>query len=862
MGLLSDFLRQRLAQQVAECGLVVWYDPQGDYRGLAADLTLPETTLVRYGDSFFALRNQVEPLLGGLEPPRLVVYVPLDQAETHHALAELEVAGVVLKPGAQPPSRNTRLSLVARRALAPILGDAQAAEIEKQVEAGKLTLADLDRLADVGPGGVVSVLFGTGLAHEVALAFLAHGDLDGEIAAKQAMPELSALLGPAFGLELPADGTPAALRARLARHLLASDLMANLQGSPPSHLATVKTADGRALDACLAVASAWRLRRDLRDSYVAQAGQVEKQLGLAAVKFTLDQLSRVETFASVERALQSRVEEALLAEATDDLIEMAQARQSSFWAECQPEVQARWALMAAAGQVIREADRIELALKDATVSALTLFDCYAGTEPATRDAPWCLLDTHHRHMERRCHTFDFVVAGGHESLEKLVARARDRYMQAGNTLAERFLRAYSQAGFKITGLLRQVQTFEQLVKPHLTDGKAAYFWVDALRYEMARELAGAVEADFTVELQAAVGTAPTVTEIGMAALLPGAQGALAIIPAGEGALALRIGDTVIKDRKDRIAYLKAHAGVLVADVKLDELLPSPRKKVRDVIRDAGLVVVTSQEIDALAEGDNIPLARRIMDEVLHELRRAFRVLADLGVKTIVVAADHGYLFGEQLGIEMKIDAPGGESVDLHRRVWVGRGGNADAAYLRAPLEEFGLGGGLEIAAPWNFACFKVKGGASAYFHGGLSPQELIIPVMTLAPKLLGVPEAAGAISWTLVPGSAKISTRFFSVLVKGTAAGLFDLTPPRVRVEVRAGGKPISVPVSASYGFDDATGDVQLRLSTDDPHQLEEDTVTVMIAGETAQKTATVDLLDANAGTGLAHFEIPLTIAI
>ena len=271
------------------------------------------------------------------------------------------------------------------------------------------------------------------------------------------------------------------------------------------------------------------------------------------------------------------------------------------------------------------------------------------------------------------------------------------------------------------------------VKPRLAAGKIAYVWVDALRYEMAAELAEALADDFAIELQAAVGTAPTVTEIGMAALLPGAAGA-AIVPAGESKLALRIGDVIIKDRKDRIAYLKASAGVSVTDVKLDDLLPSPKKKVRDAIRDAGLVVVTSQEIDALAEGDNIPLARRTMDDVLHELRRAFRVLADLGAKTIVVAADHGYLFGDELGVEMKIDPPGGETADLHRRVWVGRGGSADPAYLRANLADFGLGGGLEIAVPWNFACFKVKGGASAYFHGGLSPQELVVPVLTLVPK--------------------------------------------------------------------------------------------------------------------------------
>ena len=74
------------------------------------------------------------------------------------------------------------------------------------------------------------------------------------------------------------------------------------------------------------------------------------------------------------------------------------------------------------------------------------------------------------------------------------------------------------------------------------------------------------------------------------------------------------------------------------------------------------------------------------------------------------------------------------------------------------------------------------------------------------------------------------------MLIKGAAAGLFELTPPRVRVEVRAGDKPISAPVSASYGFQEATGDVQLRLLTDDPQKLEDNTVTVMIAGEATQK--------------------------
>ena len=71
--------------------------------------------------------------------------------------------------------------------------------------------------------------------------------------------------------------------------------------------------------------------------------------------------------------------------------------------------------------------------------------------------------------------------------------------------------------------------------------------------------------------------------------------------------------------------------------------------------------VTSQEIDSISEGDTITLARRMMDDILHDLRRACRVLTECSVKTIIFTADHGYLFGEEFGSDMKIDPPGGET---------------------------------------------------------------------------------------------------------------------------------------------------------------------------------------------------------
>jgi hypothetical protein len=380
---------------------------------------------------------------------------------------------------------------------------------------------------------------------------------------------------------------------------------------------------------------------------------------------------------------------------------------------------------------------------------------------------------------------------------------------------------------------------------------------------MARELTRTIASEFEdINIEAALGTVPTITAIGMTTLLPGAE-ASAVISVHDDKLTLKINDVTVKERKDRVSFLKANAGVPVFETKLDELLPRPRKKAREAISNAELILVTSQEIDQLYEGENVVLARRTMDEILHDLRRALRVLSELGVQHFIITADHSHLFGEELESDMKIEAPGGETIYLNRRAWVGRGGTSAPSYLRARLADFGLGSDLEIAVPWNFAGFKVKSGARAYFHGGMSPQELIIPVITLRAKKVEPAALTSEIAWELIPGSQKISTRFFSVQVKGSSTSLFELVPPKIRIEIRAKAENISTPVSASYGFEEGTGDVQLKRSETEPDAIASNTVTVMMTKEISQKSVTIHLLDAVSGTELARLEkVEMAISI
>ena len=140
---------------------------------------------------------------------------------------------------------------------------------------------------------------------------------------------------------------------------------------------------------------------------------------------------------------------------------------------------------------------------------------------------------------------------------------------------------------------------------------------------------------------------------------------------------------------------------------------------------------------------------------------------------------------------------------------------------------------------------------------------MIIPLLVLQPRAKAVAGPPSGIEWKLTPGSQKLTTRFFSVLVEGRNTNLFVLEPPKVRVELRAKGKNVSRPVSASYGFDEATGDVVLKKHDANPQDIAPNTITLMVVEELDQKTVGLYLIDGASGAELTRVEkIEVAIAL
>jgi len=859
MGLVTEHLIKMIQDQVDRHGVVVWFDPEDHYSHVAKDLTIPETRVFRYDQEqgFLSLRRTLEPLWGDETPPKLVIYLPLARDETYHALIEYTVAGAVMRPGQQPPDRNTRLPVVARRALEGICPPVVLDQYVADAESGKLNLLELDELAEScseGQIGTLSLIFETGNPDEIALAFMVESKFDQAVLEKNASADLAGLFNITFGLDFESyQDDLSALRVQLTRFILVNEMRSTLLGDLPEKLRGLPNPKKRpGKESAMRVAQLWRQRTNLVESYIQAAGKVETEFGLGSISWTVESIQDCFTFARLETQLQTLLEERLIESPNKTAIKLAKERLDGFWATQKPEIKLRWEIIARAGDILIGAQQLETTLKSNKSPAIKLIEYYtSGKEP------WCKLDTNFRHLDRDFHYFD-LDERVHDSLVRLVAVARQSYIKVIDHLTKKFIHAFETTGFELPGNIHQVEIFHDFVEPAVQEEQTAYFLVDALRFEMAQELQEQFIEEWDTTITPALATPPTITEIGMAALMPGAEHGLTVTSAGAGKLAAVISGVTLKTRSDRVKLLQSRDDYSVEVIQLDQIAPLKDKKLRKKLSEVDLIVVTAtDEIDGFWE-TNPNMARRMQDDVFDQLQRGIRALFSIGVKRVIISADHGYLAGDKLVPGEAIDSPGGQSVDLHRRVWIGKGGAQIPGTLRKPLSAFGLGGDFELVTPYGLGCFKVPGGSMEYFHGGLSLQELIIPVLVVSPGKHPTFEQDPVLTWEIKPGSKKITSLFFSVNIEGVSQTMFQVAPC-VRVELREGDKIVSQPVSASYGFNQVTRNVKLEFDPKESSKLIRNTVMLQITEVPTAKSIKLFILDAETGVNL---EKPLEVEV
>jgi hypothetical protein len=800
MNPFRQYLETRLAEHLRKHRVAVWYDPKSEFRPFveslpaqpAPDGPVSATTLdgldaalARFTGSFFEIKAAVEPLVDADTPDPLLIYIPsAARDKTGSVLMELELAGKTI---------TWSLKSLARFCLREKFTDGV---IDGILDSPSVSYADIVAFLDQSGAehpSLLRTLFKDRRGNPALLAaFLADPDRDPDIAEKGAAPELFRLIASRLGFAPPPDTPLPDARRKTLRYILVNEFRADLSCDPPGSVAMIPAPQTQEqLD--LACKTARTLRSDHPDAYAPMADDIAGELNLAAQSIAPDCLGQIDTFRFEEAALLSHVGELIRQGRHEDALRVADERKRSFWVDRSLPRQSQWRacrLMARLGLAVQSA---KTGLKKKTDPPAAWVDAYC------RDDGW------HR-VDEAQHALEAWVAKMEEEPENEASleTVRQAYEDHLQEMTVGFTAALAAHDWTVEGALPQTDVFSTVVEAEKTP--TAYFLVDAMRFAMAPALTALLSGGRDLVLKPAVAVWPTITPLGMAALLPGAETGFGVIKEG-GKLAAQVDGAALPTVVKRMKHLKARVPGAV-EMALEKLLEMSAKKLQKTVVNAPLTVIRSQEIDALGELAGSLVARQLMDTMVGNVARAVKKLAAAGIRRFVITADHGHLFTRRKEDAFKTDPPGGQTLEIHRRCWIGHGGATPPGTVRLSGTQIGCDTDLEFIFPTGVGVFKT-GGDLGFHHGGLSLQEMIVPVLTLKMGKEEPPAGPGG-EIQLIGAPEEIANRTFGVQL--TLAGLFDDRPFTVRPLLLAKGVIVGkAGMALDADYDPDKGDVTLH---------------------------------------------------
>lgn len=752
MNQLHQHIAQTLADKLIKRRVIVWYDPRSEFAGFVTELVMGElpdqrsvssvavgshkASLCVIQDSFFAAKFAVEPLVSKDVPDPTLIYIPGKNRDDDSAvLMELEAAGERWEP---------QLKREARRVLKKQLGDGQ---IDQLFSSPNVTYEDLVCLLEVSAhhgssGSLLEVIFSEarGSNSAVLAAWLATPEKDEEVSEKGADAELLQLVSSRIGLEISDGCALDEARRKVCRYILLGEFRNDLHGEPPAPLGLVGQPSSKQLDLVLEVAVA--LRQRYPEKYVSAADEIEKEFQLGKQGIAPQRLGRIDTFRFEEQILLDHAATLIVDGKFTDALDVISDRRTSFWALHLLQRQQQWQAYGLVAELGAAVEQIKRQLPDSKKTAIQWIEGYVA------ENGWYRADLLHRRLELTLATMADTIAS-----EKVVHRVRQDYDSLVSKMSAGFITALKESGWTVPGILHQTEIYDKHV--HNPAESVCFLLIDALRYEMGIELRGLLEHAEQLSIQPALAAIPTITPIGMAALMPNAEKSFSVVECGKD-LAGKIGDAIAGSLAERRKYWKGRVPDVV-DLELDKVLSHSNSQLQKRISGAPVVLVRSLEVDSIGEGGNTFLARQVMDTAINNVARAIKRLSSLGISKFVVAADHGHLFIDDRDESERIEKPGGEQAALHRRCWAGRGGATPHSTVRVSASQLGYDSDLDFVFPTNNSVFKA-GGDLAYHHGGLSLQELLIPVLSVRmPTAVKVQSSEVNVSLIKVP--EKIANR-------------------------------------------------------------------------------------------------------
>ena len=497
---------------------------------------------------------------------------------------------------------------------------------------------------------------------------------------------------------------------------------------------------GFARDAAVCM-SEWRDSIKMTESYdrasemVADALGIERYLREIALN-TSDEINAFKdavTFSVTEKISAGAIKAYILShEATIDkdfVVSFCRHRQSLYWSNKRlgGETVPRESFWALYGALIAAAEfmvkKISYPQGFAYTSAKDIFEAYTNE--------LYIFDRYYRIFYE--HTY-FAEAKGWDILKDLKSRMEDLYnnwfLEPLTLLWEEKIRLNN---WRIDGVVNQYDFFGKYPETKSGDKSAVVFVVvsDGLRYESGVEIAEALNGKFrfAAKKEALLGCVPSYTALGMAALLPHSKIAYS------AKADVLVDDKTCSGIIQRSEILSAQKGLAI---KGDDLVRMTRDDAREMVRGKNVVYLYHNTIDAV--GDDAKTEDKTFKAVRDAIEEVCSIVSfvvnNLNARYVFITADHGFVYTQERPGETERNegtVSDKDFVIVKKRYSLGRNITAfDYVHQGMVSDTAGVTSAedMQFAVPKGMSLFYFTGGAR-YFHGGLSLQEVVVPVITV-----------------------------------------------------------------------------------------------------------------------------------
>jgi hypothetical protein len=475
---------------------------------------------------------------------------------------------------------------------------------------------------------------------------------------------------------------------------------------------------------CLEALRQFRERRP--EQYIQLAGDVEERIRRERDSVRPEELGRIDTFSFEEIMIFEGALEALGAADYQLARDWSTERvgEDAFWVRQDPARQWEWQVVDAAANLGIRLDAAPRPLEPAR-------DLADAIEIYTRDA--ASIDAAHRRFEQTCEQKLEVRSLHYSQLRALRDQLRRAYRTWADQLASDFASLCRDHGPLAGSELSQRCLFDEVVAPLISAdrGPVAVFLIDALRFELARDLAAELDGGgTTIRLDARYAELPTITSVGMNALPPVARdGRLEpVISKKAGISGFRSGEFSVTGVAARVRQMQSRAGATVSMTLAEASSSTTKTLKRRVKRDTKLVVVHSVEVDAAGESGFL---HGTIERTIRSVTEAWHQLQQVGVRSFVFTADHGFLLQDDTTARRRF----GKKTTPHRRHIVYDSPVNEADMLTVPFTALGYDGPERyLLFRTDTAVFDTPGSDAAFVHGGNSLQERVIPVLVASRK--------------------------------------------------------------------------------------------------------------------------------